>query len=160
MNRSDRWSRVSPESLLALAGALGIAISASGCDHHCGLSAELATRAGSGAIACGHVALGADRTATDACVVAAFTGGKAFHASYDVQGTDSHVSTGVVSNAAGQVTFLLYDGNVGGGGGDGAPVISATACDSPALRAELETRPEGTPPLSCAGTRDLGDVCL
>jgi hypothetical protein len=160
MNRSDQWSTVSPGTLLALAGSLAIAISASGCDRHCSLSSELATRAGTGAIACGHVPLGGDRTATDACVAASFRDGKAFQASYDVRGEDSHVSTGVVSNAAGQVTFLLYDGNVGGGGGDGAPVISATACDSPALRAELETRPEGTPPLSCAATRDLGDVCL
>jgi len=127
------------------------------CDEPCNLQDELRARAGAAAIDCGHVPLGGDRSATDACVIQAFMDERAFTARYALHGTDSSVALGVVGTAAGAVTLLLYDGDPGGGGGDDHPVISGNICEG--------ARPRSAPlgpndaPLDCDVTRPLGRIC-
>jgi hypothetical protein len=129
------------------------------CGRKCDLEEEVKRRSASGAIDCGHVELGADRSAVDACVVDAFRGMKAFYARYEARGTDSHVVHGVLGSVTGLVTLLVYDGDPGGGGGDGRPVITANTCEESRLIADLSGRPEATPPFECGSVKDLGRIC-
>lgn len=129
-----------------------------GCSPKCDLSEGLRARAGSGAKDCGHVAVGADATSVDACVVAAFQSGVAFVAQYERRGTDSKVVFGIAGDAHGTVTFLLWDGDPSGGSG-ADPVISGDVCLAPSVNSDQTRDPSMIPPLTCASTTSLGRTC-
>jgi hypothetical protein len=129
------------------------------CGKKCTLDAEARELAPEGAVDCGRVSLGGDRTATDECVLKNFQEGKPFHGRYERQGIDSHVALGVVRSSDGRVIFLHYDGDPGGGGGDGRPVVDASVCESPRVHASPASRPAGSAPLECASSMQLGRVC-
>src|SRR5689334_15896638 len=86
-----------------------------GCSSECQLIDGLRDRSGSGARNCGHVALGADRSAVDSCVLLAFENRAPFFAMYDGQGDDSQVAFGIAADAKGTVTFLYWDSDPSGG---------------------------------------------
>jgi hypothetical protein len=127
------------------------------CGEKCDLDGSLRARAGAGGVDCGRVEIGGDRGQTDACVVEAFNAGKPFFARYERRGTDSHVAFGLVRGGDGVVTMLLYDGDPGGGGGDGRPVISGSVCEGPSALGGSSTADAS--PITCAASRSIGRVC-
>lgn len=127
------------------------------CAGKCSLEHEVKARSRAGSIDCGHVALGGDRSTTDRCVAEAFRTSKAFHARYEQQGADSHVAAGVVAPGDGTVTFLNYDGDPAGGGGDAEPVVSASVCEGATPRQDVST--PGALPFECMSLRMLGRIC-
>lgn len=127
------------------------------CSGKCNLEHEVKEMAGSGAADCGVVPLNAERGPTDFCVVQAFQNGKPFHARYERRGTDSHVAVGVARSSNGMVVILSYDGDPGGGGGDGRPVVKKSACEAPRVRPSPLT-PRDLP-FECGSVRDLGYAC-
>jgi hypothetical protein len=130
-----------------------------GCaESECKLADELRERAGAGATNCGHVALGADPSPVDACVVMAFSTGRAFHAQYDLQGQDSKVIRGVAGNSQGEVTFLLWDSDPSGGSDAGA-VVSADSCVGPTVDVPSSSEASAAGPLMCTSTTSLGRTC-
>lgn len=136
-----------------------LALMVPSCGPDCDLGEEVRDRAGPDAVNCGHVLLGGDRSMADACVLKAFADGKPFHVRYEMQGTDSHVALGVVRSGVGKVFFLLYDGDPGGGGGDGDPWITASVCESPTVHFAPASRPQGTAPFECGSVSPMGRVC-
>ncbi len=141
--------------LVLLCGAVAAACSSKST---CDLAADLRTRAGSGAMDCGHAALGGDAKPVDDCVANAFNGGKPFIARYDRQGTDSQVVFGVASDGKGNVTFLLYDSDPSGGSG-ADPVISGDECVGPSLDTTPNRDPFTVSPIDCTSTNSLGRTC-
>jgi hypothetical protein len=129
------------------------------CDKNCVLDTEVRAQAGAGAVDCGLVLLGGDRSTTDDCVVKAFQDGKPFYARYERQGKDSHVALGVARASDGRIIFLHYDGDPDGGGGDGRPVVDASVCEAPRVHSSASSRPTGTAPLECGGQIQLGRLC-
>lgn len=103
---------------------------APGCSE-CRLIDDAFELAGDGAIDCGHFAKGTATGEGHACAVEAFERGDAFVLRVELQGTDSHVAQALVGRRDGEVFRLLYDGDPGGGGGDGRPRIQRVHCDAP-----------------------------
>ena len=142
-----------------LPSILTLLLPALACGEKCNLDGSLRARAGSGGVDCGRVEIGGDRGQTDACVVDAFHAGKPFFARYERRGTDSHVAFGLVRGADGVVTMLLYDGDPGGGSGDGRPVILASVCEGPSAVDSLASLTANASPITCAASRSIGLVC-
>jgi hypothetical protein len=142
---------------LRLAASLAIAclafLSACSDDDECNLGDEARSRAGTGAIDCGHVALGDDPKTVDDCVTEAFETDQPFYAEYEARGTDSDVVRGIARNAEGTVTFLLWDSDPSGGGGHD-PVISGDVCVEPPT-----LDPNVSPPVTCPASTPLMRVC-
>jgi len=138
----------------------GVVLFAASCKRPCDLTNVIVGRAGVGAVDCGHVQLHADPDTTNACVIRAFQAGKPFKALYERMGQDSHAVDGISSAADGTVTKFWYDGDTGGSGGDGNPVIGAQVCEGPTPHAATVGEPTETrPPLDCTKMRDLGRIC-
>jgi len=129
---------------------------AAGCGDKCDLAEQLESRAGSGAIDCGHVALGESFSEVDICVGEAFESKRPFFARYDQQGRDSKVTLGIAGDSAGNVTVLTWDSDPSGGGGMD-PVINGATCVGPKIGAGRAS--ETTPIVSCERQDSLGMVC-
>jgi hypothetical protein len=136
------------QSVLAvLAGSIAVA----GCGSSspaCDLDALLRRRAGTGAVDCGHVAIGASTAASDQCIADQGAAGTPFFARYDVQGIDSQVALGVVRDPQGQTSVLLWDSDPSGGSGAPARITESVCGGDPPVQTPL-TRPDGFPVVSC-----------
>jgi hypothetical protein len=129
-----------------------------GCSSDdCDLLAALRSRAGKGAVDCGHAAVGGPTTDVDACVLAAFHERRAFFARYEQQGTDSRVEAGIAADADHNVTFLLLDSDPSGGGG-ADPTIDAAGCVGPSVGMSSQNA-FATGPLTCASMTGFGRTC-
>jgi len=130
-----------------------------GCSSkQCDLVSQLRSRAGDGAVDCGHAVLNGNPLPVDSCVLDSFAAKVAFIAQYDRQGTDSKVVFGVAGDAQGIVTFLLWDGDPSGGSG-ADPVISGTDCVAAAPDLSANRDSYATPPLTCTSSTSLGQTC-
>ncbi len=128
---------------------LGLSIATLSCKGGCDFVDAVAGRAGAQAVDCGHVQLNANATAVNACVQRSFDDGKPFYAIYERMGLDSHVASGISRSTDGTVTILSYDGDPGGGGGDGQPVIDAQICEGAKRRVPAVGDPAAPLPLDC-----------
>lgn len=61
------------------------------------------------AVDCGRVAIREDPTAATDCALKAFTAKQPFFVRYELQGIDSEVAAGLVSDASGRVYGVVYD---------------------------------------------------
>ena len=96
----------------------------------CDPDAAARTTAGDQAVDCGSVAIGADSSIVDRCVVQAFMAYKPFRAHYDRQGTDSKVVQVVVGTAMRDVSYFFYDSDPSGGSG-AHPTLDHAECVDP-----------------------------
>ena len=124
----------------------------------CDFAAKLKSRAGAGAMDCGHAALGGSASAVDACVVQAFQAGQAFYARYDRQGIDSAVVFGIAGDSSGNVIFMLRDSDPSGGSG-APPTLYENSCLDPAVDPSTSRDPFIAPPLTCTSSPSLGQTC-
>jgi hypothetical protein len=138
---------------------LGLSIATASCKGGCDFVEAVAGRAGARAIDCGHVQLNADATAVNACVQRSLDGGLPFYAIYEQVGLDSHVASGVARSADGTVTIFSYDGDPGGGGGDGRPVIDAQVCEGAKRHVPAIGDPAAPFPLACASLGPSERLC-
>ena len=91
--------------------------------------------AGDGAIDCGIVDIGADRSQTNCCVANNYKQSVPAYAIYKSQGIDSDYATGVCSNATGSVTFFGFDSDPSGSGSANNGEIRQNICMSPTILA-------------------------
>ncbi|HEY3667574.1 MAG TPA: hypothetical protein VGL19_16325 [Polyangiaceae bacterium] len=124
----------------------------------CELASSVAARAGGNATDCGYAVLGSDASSVDACVTDAFSGGTAFYARYDRNGSDSKVVFGIAQDAAGNVTFFLWDSDPSGGSNTG-PVIDGDLCTGPTLDTSPTRDAFMSPPVVCTSMVSLGRTC-
>ena len=102
----------------------------SSSDRTCDADGLARAAAGDNAIACGTVAIGADRSAVDACVLHAFTAHQPFYARYDMQGIDSKGARLEAGDASGRVFLLTWDGDPSGGS-QTHETVDQVECTSP-----------------------------
>lgn len=113
----------------------------------------LTEAAGPSATACGSVGLGRDRTAVDACAVAAQRANRPFWFAIQQQGVDSEVWSAVVLTSDGTGYSFLYDGDPSGGSQIGAR-IERSRCSE--LRVVTV---DGREQVQCYAGTPLGAVC-
>lgn len=122
-----------------------------GCSSNKGVSGisigdyanELNEVAGTNAIDCGWVELGEKRLVVDTCVELNLRNKKPFYATYDRQGIDSRLSSGIAFNKEGEVYSLIYDSNPSGGFSSNDGRIVKNVCDSIPMDPNSETDIEG-----------------
>lgn len=136
---------------------------------NCSLREEAFELAGGGATDCGHVPVGTSVAAALGCALDAMETQRAFVVRMELRGTDSHVAQAWVGQRDGDVFRLLYDGDPGGGGGDGRPRIERWTCHGPSRHTLTEsdiastffsfTIGEGDDTISCTGETYDGIIC-
>jgi hypothetical protein len=92
--------------------------------------AEVVSKAGAAAFNCGDYEIGGDRSAVDQCVVERFGHLEPFYATYQWQGIDSIIRTGVAFNSQIELHIVSFDSDPSGGSHVGA-AISSMLCESP-----------------------------
>lgn len=107
--------------------------------------AEVKSAAGAGAADCGHVVLGADRSAANCCVATNFGQSRPFSVTFDEQGIDSRVARGVALNARGTTTIYVFDSDPTGGNRAKNGVIYSERCKYPTLIQNPCNDPSGFP---------------
>lgn len=110
--------------------------------------AEVKSAAGAGAIDCGHVTLGADRSVANCCVAINFIRSLPFSVSFDEQGIDSRVARGLMRNIHGTTTLFYFDSDPSGGYRQDNGVVYSHACKNPTLTQNPCGDPVGFP-LNC-----------
>ena len=110
--------------------------------------AEVKLVAGAGAIDCGHVILGSDRSVANCCVATNFIQSLPFSATFDEQGIDSRVATGIALDAGGTTTIFFFDGGLFGSNQPDNGVINSQICNNPTLTQNACSDPSGFP-LKC-----------
>lgn len=93
---------------------------------------EITNKAGSAAFNCGDYELRGERAPVDQCVTEHFKSAQAFYATYQSQGIDSTIKTGVVFNRQNELYLIFYDSNPYGGSGIDAS-ITTQLCESPQI---------------------------
>ena len=124
----------------------------------CDLDILLRARAGSRAVNCGRVALGAPSMTTDQCVADQGAAGAPFYAHYEVQGIDSRVAFGVVRDQSGQTSVLLWDSDPSGGSGAPARITEYVCGGDPPVRTQL-TDPGSPTVAGCTVTTSTDPAC-
>ena len=130
----------------------------------CELASSVAARAGADATDCGYAVVGSDASvggdaaSVDACVTDAFNAQTPFYARYDRSGSDSKVVFGIAQDAAGNVTFFLWDSDPSGGSNTG-PVIDGNLCTGPTLDTSTTRDPFMSSPVVCTSMVSLGRTC-
>lgn len=122
--RERMSGRAIPSLLLVLTAAL---VSCGPCDPE----GHARALAGPGALYCGFVFLGDDRSEVLDCAEAAIDAGEPFLVGYQSQGRDSDVRYYAVGDEDGEHWLLGYDGGVPGG----RSRVSASRCGTPPTRA-------------------------
>jgi hypothetical protein len=137
-----------------------IASAVSGCGSvaGCDLDSVLRSRAGRGAVDCGHVAAGASTTETDDCIAAQTEAGVPFYAHYDAQGIDSRVAYGVVRDPSGRTSVLFWDSDPSGGAGAGARVTESVCSGQPPVQTQ-QTGGPAVPIVGCTVETSTDLVC-
>ena len=133
--------------------ALVLGLQGCGGDHQSGITgltfeafrSQLASDAGSSAVDCGDVAIGADRSQANCCVVAAFNQSQAAIATYHEQGVDSYVVTGVLTRGGNAATYYHFDSDVTGQGGSQNGSVTENQCSNPIPRPNACSDPSGLP---------------
>ena len=96
--------------------------------------------AGSGATDCGNAEIGFGN-AQNTCVTTAFVEQRSAFATYDGQGTDSRVATGLAVTMSGSVYRLFFDGDPTGGGSSSNGEISVVECLNASLSGIVDGQP-------------------
>lgn len=91
---------------------------------------ELSEVAGTNATDCGWVKVGEEREVVDSCVELNLRNKKPFYATYDRQGIDSRISSGIAFNKQGEVYSFNYDSNPSGGISSNDGRIIKSVCDT------------------------------
>ena len=141
---------------VVLLSLLAAACSTTGEPETCKLGDVLsAERADASPRDCGHLAIAAtmaEQTAAKDCVLAAAVAHESFEVVWDLQGTDSKVSRAFLgllgADASYTVQSFAYDGDPGGGGGEGHPHTTIASCAG--IRATA----------TCTASELAGSLCL
>ena len=97
-------------------------------------------------------------SAPEACVVRALKEGRRFVSRHRLRGIDSHIELGLAGGDDGSVTMIRYDGDPGGGGGDGHPRITTVVCRG-ARPSTPEEREAGQGLLACSEESSPRTLC-
>jgi hypothetical protein len=122
------------------------AVALAGCACLCDTDAAVRDRAGSGAIDCGFVPLGADRTRAIECATNAIAASAAVQVGWQDRGRDSEVRT-YVAGHDGVYAMFGYDGDPSGGSHVCPTLVETTCTDTPVRTTDAL----GMPSLSCTG---------
>ena len=123
----------------------------------CDLDSLLRQRAGAAAVDCGRVSKGVPSTATDQCIADQTARAAPFHARYDLQGVDSEVVLGVVRDAAGRASILLWDSDPSGGSNVGAQITETVCGGAPPILTRITDPPVVYP--ICRDSVSVSVVC-
>lgn len=144
---------------------LGLVILTGCSDRSCRLEDVLTERIGDADVEdCGDLPLGADDNAYEAahdCVLAHADVEGEFVLRWALQGIDSRVTyacAGLTEPTGYQRYFLRYDGDPGGGGGDGSPLTVTSTCTAIADLGDCLDEQHVSLCLACEGAAEV-DRC-
>lgn len=139
----------------------GLAILLQACGTEClaaDVQRETSSRAGSGAIDCGDIAIGGDATAAATCATNALQAGTPFRATVQAQGVDSEVIVGWALNAEGQLFQLNFDSDRTGGSMDGGAIFVSRCVGATPAGSNPELLRQGQL-FTCASTGAATQIC-
>ena len=123
-----------------------VVLAISGCASRPNLQARIQQLVGPGATDCGHVGIGSDTAAANACAVAAFESRHAFWVRYDRAGIDSHLETVFLCSAAGNYFKLEYDSDIRG---SASPATAKPRLTTESCAATVSLSPAGVRVFGC-----------